>query len=89
MWVGPALDWGGRGSSAQQRYDRGCGVKMHQLSNLMRWFRLHAMWRTGGEPLQRGSNALPGTAINAATTEKQKRPNHRGEDHWPTRKKAM
>jgi hypothetical protein len=34
-------------------------------------------------------NALPGTATEAATTEKTEKTKHRGEDHWPTAKKAM
>jgi transposase InsO family protein len=49
----PTLDWRGRGSSEHKRYERACGVKMHQLSNLMRWFRLHAKRRIGGKPSQR------------------------------------
>jgi len=52
MWVEPTLDWGGRGSSPKH-HERASGVKMHQLSNMMRWFRLRAMWRIGGKPLQR------------------------------------
>jgi hypothetical protein len=40
MRVSPPLNWRGRGSGEHKRYERGCGVKMHQLSNLMHWFRL-------------------------------------------------
>lgn len=49
----PPLNWRGSGSSEHKRYERGCGVNMHQLSNLTHWFRLRAIWRIGGKPLQR------------------------------------
>jgi hypothetical protein len=29
----------------------GMRLKMHQLSNLMHWFKLRAMWRIGRKPL--------------------------------------
>jgi hypothetical protein len=49
----PTLNWRGRGNSEHKRYDRRCGVNMHQLSNLTHWFRLRAIWRIGVKPLQR------------------------------------
>jgi hypothetical protein len=54
MCVGlAALDRRGRGGGGERKRDeRGCGVKMHQLSNWVHWSRLHAMWRIGEKPLQ-------------------------------------
>jgi len=56
MCVGlAALTRHGRGGGGERKRDeRRCGVKMHQLSNWMHWFRLQAMWRIGGKPLQHG-----------------------------------
>src|SRR6266446_3138887 len=49
MCVGlAALNRHGCGGGGERRR----GVKMHQLSNWMHWFRLHVMWRIGGKPLQ-------------------------------------
>src|SRR6202035_764431 len=44
---------------------------MHQLSNLMRWFRLHAMWRMESR-CSAWMNALLGTTIKAATRKNRK-----------------
>jgi hypothetical protein len=55
MCVGPTvLNRCEHGGGERKRNERTCGVKMHQLSNRMHWFKLQAMWRIGGKPLQHG-----------------------------------
>jgi hypothetical protein len=89
MWVEPTPRLGGRGSSEHKRYERACGVKMHQLSNLMRWFRLHATWRIGGKPLQRVDECAARHRDESDRKKKIEKTNHRGEENWPTAQKTM
>jgi hypothetical protein len=66
---------------------------MDQLSNLMPWFKLHAMWRIGGKPLQRVDECAA-RHRDLRRPKKKNRKNRKdqttgGEEHWPTAKQQM